>query len=48
MVEISFYTERIKAPGDKQAAQVSIAIDKVLDPADVKAQITDPIEAALA
>ena len=48
MVEISFYTERIKAPGDKQAAQVSIAIDKSLDATNVATQITDPIEAALA
>jgi hypothetical protein len=43
VVEISYYSERQSAPGDKQRKVVTIAADATMDVADVNAQLIGPL-----
>jgi len=45
--ELAYFTERTSAPGDKQRATLSIAINDSLDNTNAGVQITAPIDAAI-
>lgn len=45
VIEISYYSERTEAPGDKQRKVLTIAADSTLTLADANAQITAPLQA---
>jgi len=47
VIDLAYYSERIPAPGDKQRAVITIAVNDTADPLGVAAQITDPLTAAL-
>ena len=46
-VELTYYSERLSAPGDKQRAMITICYDSTLTSGSVDAQITDPIDTYL-
>lgn len=45
VVEISYYSERTEAPGDKQRKVLTIPVNAALTVADVNGQLIDPLQA---